>query len=125
MARAGVCGQREREDGKMPVPTLPARQQEPRAAPLPALLRQRSRRWSPSEVTCWWSPRLAGAHPSLPDPRLPADGMAPSYLGERFPPVQSPDGEHARTLPRAWGAPRYLASLAWGRASESAWLVWW
>lgn len=61
----------------------------------------------------------------MPDPSLPAAGMAPGYVGGAFSPIWSSEGEHTYTLPGARGAPRYLASLAWGRASESAWLAWW
>lgn len=67
----------------MLVPTLLARQREPGASPLPAPLprRQRSRRR--------WSPKLVGAHLSAPDPP-PVAGMAPGYLGERFPSPGAP-----------------------------------
>lgn len=68
--------------------------------------------------TCWSS--SVNARPQPPSCR---DG---SWLcWGAFSPIRSSEGEHAYTLPGARGAPRYLASLAWGRASESAWLAWW
>lgn len=50
--------------------------------------------------------------------------MAPGYFREHLPPSGAPKVS-TLTLPRVQGALQYLASPAWGKASEWAWLVWW
>ena len=61
----------------------------------------------------------------MPNSSLPAARMGPGYLGEFFPLPGAPKVSTRAPSLRRRGALQYLASLAWGRASELAWLVWW